>query len=144
MRVSARNVLPGTVLEVREGEINAEVVVDLGGGDRLAAVVATESCRELGLVEGTPVRVLVKAPWVMLGREDGRCRPAPNRLAGIVRSVAVGAVNAEVGLVLAGGAEVVAVVTKDAVREMGLKPGAAAVALLPASHIVLALAPGAD
>jgi len=50
---------------------------------------------------------------------------ARNCLAGTVKSVEPGAVNAEVVLTLAGGTEVAAIVTKEAVGDLGLKPGVA-------------------
>lgn len=144
MKISARNVFQGTVQSLRPGNVNAEVAVDLGGGDRLTAIVTLESCRELGLVEGRPVVALVKAPWVMVMTDAGGVRlSARNCLAGTVKSVEGGPVNATVLLTLAGGAEVAAVVTKEAVQELGLAPGVAATAVIKASHIVLGVPPHA-
>lgn len=139
MKVSARNAFEGTVDVVRPGVVNAEVDIALGGGDRLVAVVAMESVRALELAPGKAVVALVKAPWVLLATGgDGR-GSARNRLRGTVKSVAPGAVNAEVTLVLAGGAEVAAVVSREAVVELGLRPGVLASALIKASDVVLAL-----
>ncbi|MNM54970.1 Molybdenum-pterin-binding protein MopA [compost metagenome] len=52
-----------------------------------------------------------------------------------------GAVNAEVVLKLAGGTEVFAIVTREAVQELGLAPGVSATALIKASHIILGARP---
>lgn len=138
MKISARNTWSGTVAAVRPGSVNAEVAVDLGGGDRLTAVVTLESCRELGLEPGRPVVALVKAPWVIVTTGSGGLKlSARNQLAGTVASVEAGAVNAEVVIALPGGARVAAIVTKEAVQELGLAPGVAATAVIKASHVVL-------
>lgn len=140
MKVSARNVFKGTVDAVQPGVVNAEVDIALGGGDKLVAVVTMESVKNLELAAGRAVVALVKAPWVMLMTDSGGLRlSARNCLHGTVKSVVPGAVNAEVTLVLAGGTEVAAVVTREAVAELGLKPGVAASAVIKASHVIVAV-----
>ncbi|MNY70759.1 Molybdenum-pterin-binding protein 2 [compost metagenome] len=64
---------------------------------------------------------------------------ARNCLPGTVKSVEPGAVNAEVVLSLPGGTEIFSIVTKEAVAELGLKPGAAATAVIKSSHVILAV-----
>jgi molybdate transport system regulatory protein len=70
MRISARNQWPGTVLSVKEGEVVAEVIVRLRGGEEVTAAITRDSVRRLGLAEGAPVTVLVKSTEVMLGVDD--------------------------------------------------------------------------
>ncbi|MDF3842445.1 TOBE domain-containing protein [Pseudomonas citronellolis] len=138
MKVSARNVFRGTVKQLRNGAVNAEVVVQLPGGNDLVAIVTEESVKSLGLAQGKDVVALVKAPWVMLMTDaEGIRLSARNCLAGTVKSVADGAMNAEVVLDLGGGSEVVAVVTRDAVAELGLAAGVKATAVIKASHVIL-------
>ncbi|WP_275629303.1 TOBE domain-containing protein [Pseudomonas sp. 273] len=138
MKVSARNVFRGKVRQLRNGAVNAEVVVQLPGGNDLVAIVTEESVKSLGLAQGKDVVALVKAPWVMLMTDaEGIRLSARNCLAGTVKSVADGAVNAEVVLDLGGGSEVVAMVTRDAVAELGLAAGVKATAVIKASHVIL-------
>lgn len=138
MKVSARNVFRGKVRQLRNGAVNAEVVMQLPGGNDLVAIVTEESVKSLGLAQGKDVVALVKAPWVMLMTDaEGIRLSARNCLAGTVKSVADGAVNAEVVLDLGGGSEVVAVVTRDAVAELGLAAGVKATAVIKASHVIL-------
>lgn len=138
MKVSARNVFRGKVKQLRNGAVNAEVVVQLPGGNDLVAIVTEESVKSLGLAQGKDVVALIKAPWVMLMTDaEGIRLSARNCLAGTVKSVADGAVNAEVVLDLGGGSEVVAVVTRDAVAELGLAAGVKATAVIKASHVIL-------
>ncbi|NTV11462.1 MAG: TOBE domain-containing protein [Zoogloea sp.] len=138
MKVSARNVFKGKVCAYKPGAINSEVVMDLGGGDKLTAIITLESAKELGIADGAEVVALVKAPWVMVMTDASDIRlSARNCLAGKVKAVETGAVNAEVLITLNGGTEVAAIVTKEAVSELALKPGADAIAVIKASHIVL-------
>ena len=63
---------------------------------------------------------------------------ARNQLTGTVSGYKAGAVNDEIELTLAGGAKVVAVVTRDSTEQLGLRPGATAFALIKASSVMLA------
>ena len=138
MKISARNVFNGTVSALKEGAINAEVDIVLGGGDKLAAVVTLESARSLELTAGKPVVAVIKAPWVLLMTDSSGYRlSARNILTGTVKSIETGAVNAEVTLALPGGTEITSMVTKEAVAELGLKPGASASAVIKASNVIL-------
>jgi molybdopterin-binding protein len=68
VELSTRNQLKGTVRSVKLGTIMAEVVVDIGGQEVVSAITRG-SVERLGLAEGDPVTVLVKATEVMLGKE---------------------------------------------------------------------------
>jgi len=63
---------------------------------------------------------------------------ARNALRGVVESVTDGAVNAEVVLRIGETTEIVAVVTRQSVNDLGLAPDVAAVALINAGSIILA------
>ncbi len=67
MELSTRNQLKGTVKSVKTGTIMAEVVVDVGGQEIVAAVTQG-GVEHLGLSEGDAVTVLIKATEVMLGK----------------------------------------------------------------------------
>lgn len=138
MKVSARNVFNGTISKLEAGSVNAEVDIALGGGDTLVAVVTMESVRALDLTVGKAVMALVKAPWVMLLTDGSDVQlSARNCLTGTVKSVETGTVNAEVTIALPGGTEISSVVTKEAVAELGLRPGASATAVIKASNVIL-------
>lgn len=65
-RVSARNRLPGTIVEVIPGAVNAEVKLRLEGGPVLNAIVTMETVQELGLAVGQACCALVKASHVLI------------------------------------------------------------------------------
>ncbi len=62
---------------------------------------------------------------------------ARNVLKGKVKSIVAGAVNSEVVLELAGGQQIVAVVTKEAVQKLQLAAGKDAYAVIKASSVLL-------
>jgi molybdopterin-binding protein len=65
MELSARNQLRGSVRSVNLGTVMAEVVVDVGGQEVVAAITRS-SAERLGLGEGSAVTVVIKATDVML------------------------------------------------------------------------------
>lgn len=139
MHTSARNELAGTIKSVTPGAVNSEVVLDVGGGDEVVAIITNASVEHLGLERGAAALALIKAPWVILSTSDKLRTSARNCFGGVVEAVEQGAVNDEVILKLAGGARLTAVVTRDSVRELGLQPGVRAWALIKASHVLIAV-----
>jgi molybdopterin-binding protein len=69
MKLSARNQLSGTVRSVELGAVMAEVTVDVDG-QQIVSAITRSSAERLGLAEGKPVTVFVKATEVMLGVDD--------------------------------------------------------------------------
>ena len=67
MQISARNQLQGRVKEVVLGTVMAEVVVDVGGQDVVAAITR-RSAEALGLKVGDTVTAIIKATEVMIGK----------------------------------------------------------------------------
>lgn len=65
-RVSVRNCLPGTIARVETGAVNAEVVLDIGGGKTIASSLTARSVEALGLAPGRPAFALVDAAHVIL------------------------------------------------------------------------------
>lgn len=138
MNVSARNVFKGKITALVDGAVNAEVELTLPGGDKIVAIVTEGSVKSLGLAVGKEAVAYVKAPSVMLLAGPANVKfSARNQLTGVVSQVTKGAVNSEVAISLAGGTIVHAVVTNEAVLELGLKAGSAASALIKASHVIL-------
>ena len=138
MKISARNVFEGTITALVDGVVNAEVEITTPGGDRIVAVVTEDSVQSLGLIVGKPAMALVKAPWVIVVTDDSGVKlSARNQLAGTVQHIEKGAINSEIAIKLTGGTVVYAVITNEAVMELGLKPDAPATALIKASHVVI-------
>lgn len=69
MKLSARNVLAGKVLEVRKGTTTAHVRLEMPGGAAITASITNEAVDELGLKPGDQAYAVVKASDVMVGKE---------------------------------------------------------------------------
>jgi molybdopterin-binding protein len=65
MRISARNVLTGTIVGVVKGATTAHVRIDTGG-TIVTASITNEAVEELGLREGMPASAVIKASDVMI------------------------------------------------------------------------------
>ena len=66
MRISARNQIKGTVVEVKKGATTSHVRVDIGGGQIMTASITNEAVDELGIKAKGSVTVVVKASDVMI------------------------------------------------------------------------------
>jgi molybdopterin-binding protein len=62
---------------------------------------------------------------------------ARNRVAGTVTAVTKGAVNSEVIVAAASGAEIAAIITNESVDRLGLSSGSAATAIFKASSVII-------
>ncbi len=139
MQTSARNQFLGTVNKLTKGAVNAEVVIDIGNGAELAAIITNDSVDHLALGIGSEAYALVKAQWIILTVEQNFKTSARNSLTGTVVRCQEGAVNAEVVIELPGGKTVAAIITNESVKTLNLKEGVRATALIKASHIILAV-----
>jgi len=138
MRISARNVLEAKVQDVTKGAVNAQVALVLVGGENIVAIITNSSVDSLGLEEGTPAYVIIKASEVIVGKGIDRTKlSARNVLAGEVTSLLDGAVNSEVAIGLTGGAAVVASITKESVHALGLQVGDQVSAIVKASNVMI-------
>jgi len=66
MRISARNQIKGTVVEVRKGATTSHVRVDIGGGQIVTSSITNEAVDDLGIKANSSVIVVVKASDVMI------------------------------------------------------------------------------
>jgi molybdopterin-binding protein len=67
MRLSARNQIKGTVVEVKKGATTSHVLVDIGNGNTITSSITNEAVDELGIKAKGHVTVVVKASDVMIG-----------------------------------------------------------------------------
>ena len=65
MKISARNQLAGTVVEVHKGATTSHVVIEVGG-QKLFASITNDAVAELGLEKGKKAVAVIKASDVMV------------------------------------------------------------------------------
>lgn len=140
MKTSARNALRGTVTRIVPGAVNAEVTLQIADGVEVVATVTQASVDTLELAEGIPAIALIKSSFVILARGGDTLRTsARNRLAGTVATREDGPVSSEITLDLATGKTLTATLTRESADMLDLTPGTPALALIKASHVILAV-----
>jgi molybdopterin-binding protein len=65
MKLSARNVIPGALVEVTKGQTTAHVRIDIGG-QVITASITNEAVDELKLAKGQKAYAVIKASDVMI------------------------------------------------------------------------------
>jgi len=66
MKISARNVLKGTVIDVKKGATTAHVRIDVNGAT-VTASITNEAVDDLKLKEGMDAFAIIKSSDVMVG-----------------------------------------------------------------------------
>jgi molybdate transport system regulatory protein len=66
MRLSARNILKGTIVKVVKGAVNSEVTIRLDGGTEMVSIITNESVTNLGLKKNAAAYAVIKASNVMI------------------------------------------------------------------------------
>lgn len=69
MKLSARNILPGRVSEVRRGPTISTVKIDIGNGKTITASITNEAVDELALKPGDAASAIIKASEVIIGKD---------------------------------------------------------------------------
>lgn len=70
LTLAERNTIGGRVTEIVRGTVQSEVVVDIGGGREIAAVITTCSLDSMNLSPGTEVLACFNPSNIMLAVED--------------------------------------------------------------------------
>ena len=68
MKLSARNQLKGTIVEVVKGQTTAHVKIDIGGGVIVTSSITNAAVDDLALQTGDTAYAVIKASDVMIGK----------------------------------------------------------------------------
>ena len=66
MKLSARNILKGTILKIVPGSVNSEVVLEIADGAHVVSIVTNDAVDELGLKVGMTAYAIIKASNVII------------------------------------------------------------------------------
>ncbi|HKW91967.1 MAG TPA: molybdopterin-binding protein [Methylomirabilota bacterium] len=69
MRLSARNIIKGKVLEVTRGATTAHVKIDVGGGTVIFSSITNDAVDALTLKVGDAAYAVIKASDVMVAKD---------------------------------------------------------------------------
>jgi molybdopterin-binding protein len=67
MKISARNQLKGTIVDITKGATTSHVRIDIGGGVIVTSSITNEAVDDLKLAKGKAATALIKASDVMVG-----------------------------------------------------------------------------
>uniref|UniRef100_B8DMX6 TOBE domain protein n=2 Tax=Nitratidesulfovibrio TaxID=2802295 RepID=B8DMX6_NITV9 len=138
MRTSARNAFTGRVTSVVRDGLLVEVELTTNSGLKVVSVITEESAQNLGVSTGRVMTATVKAPWVILAREENRLKTsARNRYAGKVARVNLSEIAAEVVVDLPEGTTVCALLTVESVKTLDLAPGTDILVMFKAFSVIL-------
>jgi molybdate transport system regulatory protein len=68
MKLSARNLLKGTITDIKLGAVVAKVTIDLGNGQTISSVITVDSVDELDLKVGDEATAIIKSTEVLIGK----------------------------------------------------------------------------
>ena len=68
MKLSARNQIKGTILEVTKGTTTSHVRIDVGGGVVITSSITNEAVADLGLKKGDAAWAVIKASDVIIAK----------------------------------------------------------------------------
>jgi molybdopterin-binding protein len=68
MKLSARNILAGTVESLQRGAVTTTLKVSLPGGHRITSSITNEAADDLALAVGDHVSAIIKASDVIIGK----------------------------------------------------------------------------
>ena len=70
MKLSARNVLEGKVVSIKEGPVSTEVTIELACGTQVVSSITSTSAKSLNLEVGKNAYAVIKASNVMVGTDN--------------------------------------------------------------------------
>ena len=123
MKISARNQLKVTISQIDKGAVNSLLTLSTKDGTDLSASITNTSVETMGLHVSEEIICFFKASNVMIATGAMPNISARNKLVGIVKTIHIGAVNSEIILVLQNSDEITAIITNEAVSDLGLKEG---------------------
>jgi len=66
MKISARNIIPGTIVAIKKGATTSHVRLDIGGGNFITSSITNEAVDDLKLVVGGKASAIIKSSEVMI------------------------------------------------------------------------------
>ena len=138
MRTSARNQFFGRIVAVSARTVDAQVEIEIQGGERITAGLTNESVESLGLRPGRPVWALVKAVAVgIVPAPDPQAPPGTNTLCGVIEQITRGDGPAEVVVALPSGVTVRGVIAADLFDRLAITEQAPVCATFPAGSVIV-------
>ena len=138
MKTSARNMFVGQISAIRQGMILSEVELTTASGLKVVSVITKDSFDALGLAEGVTVIATVKAPWVVLVKDENKFKTsARNKFCGKISKINSGKIAVDVIVDLPDGTKITSLITDESASSLDLKVGDEICALVKAFSVIL-------
>ena len=138
IKTSATNQLFGTISAIQTGAVNAEVLVELKGGEQIIATLTLTELKLLDLTIGGDVVLLINDPEIIVLTDPGNCSlSARNSLRGTVIRIHFDGVDSAIVIQLSSGDCLIATITQTSAESLGLKPGISAHAVFKSNAVIL-------
>ena len=136
MQISARNQLLGIIQKIEVEKVSATIYVKLKSGYVKTSVITFGAIENLRLKEINEVIVIIKSNSIFFSKDEKINISARNKLNGIIESIHLGEINAEV-ILNVNGDLIAGVITKNAIDELGLKVTDKATAIIKSSDVMI-------
>lgn len=136
MQISARNQLLGIIQKIEVEKVSATIYVKLKSGYVMTSVITVGAIENLGLKENDEVIVIIKSNSIFFSKDEKINISARNKLNGIIESIHLGEINAEV-ILNVNGDLIAGIITKNAIDELGLKVTDKATAIIKSSDVMI-------
>ena len=138
IKTSATNQLFGIITSIQTGAVNAEVSVELKGGEEIVATLTLSELKLLGLIIGSDVVLLINGPEIIILTDPGNLKlSARNCLCGAVIRVQYDGVDAEVVIQLPSGDSLVSTISQVSALSLGLIAGVSANAVFKSNAVII-------
>jgi molybdate transport system regulatory protein len=138
IKTSATNQLFGTITAIQTGAVNGEVLVELKGGEQIAASLTLTELKLLELSVGGDVVLLINDPEIIIITDTDNCSlSARNCLLGTVVRVQYDGVNSEIVINLPSGDSLVATISQVSALALGLNPGVSVCAVFKSNAVII-------
>lgn len=140
IKTSATNQLFGTVTAIQKSSINAEVFVDLKGGEQIVASLPLTEFEQQKLSLGSDVLLLINASEIIVVSDSASpALSARNSLQGTVLRSRDDEVETELVLHLVSDDSLVVTITKASAEKLGIGLGAPVIAAFKSNAVLLAV-----
>jgi molybdate transport system regulatory protein len=138
IKTTATNQLFGTITAIQTGAVNAEVLIELKGGEQIVVSLALTELKLLELSIGCDVVLLINDPEIIVITDpDNYLLSARNCLRGTVIRVQYDGVDSEVVIQLPSGDSLIATITQTSAESLGLNPGISASAVFKSNAVIV-------
>lgn len=124
VKTSARNQLFGKFISILHGSVSVEITIQLKGNEQIITTISVPDFHKLNLTLNSDVLLLLNSSEIMLATIDNPKQfSARNYLACHVIQIREDLIYAEITLLFAGGEMLIATITKQSLRDLGLENG---------------------